>query len=112
MVDKGDIATLSFFMGGLFGIGWMSFHSIPNWESKYKELLRYTKNLIELQDGIVTVADLTLKAEVSPAKASKFLKKLALQLEMEPEVDDTGTIYYIFNTGKTIFYQRQLKDHS
>jgi hypothetical protein len=79
MVDKSDIATLSFFMGGLFSICLMSFLSIPNWGSKYKELLRYTKSLIELQDGIVTVADLALKAEVSPAKAAKFLKKLAIQ---------------------------------
>ena len=108
MMDKSDIATISFFFGCLFTIGWMPFLSSSIGNGSYKELLRYTKSLIELQEGVVTVADLALRAEVSPTKASKFLKKLALQLEIEPEVDETGTIYYVFNTGKTISRQRRL----
>lgn len=108
MADKSDVAFFSFLLGCLFTIGWMPLLSSFNWNGKYKELLRYTKSLIELQEGVVTVADLALRAEVSPAKASKFLKKLALQLEIEPEVDETGTIYYVFNTGKTISRQRRL----
>ena len=112
MVDKSDVATLSFLLGCLFGICWIPFINSFSGNGSYKELLRYTKSLIELQEGVVTIADLALRAEVSPAKASKFLKKLALQLDIEPEVDETGTIYYVFNTGKTISHQRRLGQSS
>lgn len=112
MVDKSNVEFLYFLFGCLFTLCWMPLLSSFSLNGKYKELLRYTKNLIELQEGVVTVADLALRAEVSPAKASKFLKNLALQLEIEPEVNETGTIYYVFNTGKTISHQRRLGEHS
>ena len=109
MVDKGDLLLSGFLLGSGFGMAMMVILQGHEWNHNYKNLLRTTKSLIGSQDGILTVTDLALEAQISPAKAAKFLKKLALQLEIEPDVDDTGAIFYVINTGKNISVQQRLK---
>lgn len=101
-MEASDSAFSSFILGSIFGVFFMTMITGYDWNHKYKNLLRTTKSLIVTQNGIITVADLALDAQISPTKAAKFLKKLALQLEIEPEVDDTGAIFYVINTGKNI----------
>ena len=107
-MDKSIFDPSSFILGScLMSLVW-TFIYYPGWGSKYKELMMYTESLISLQEGVVSVSDLAFKAGISPTKARKFLKKLSRQLEVEPEVDKFGIIYYRFRTGKEISAQRQL----
>ncbi len=95
----------AFLAGWMLGIlvmlitGWLFVFPKDN---GYKTLLREIKYLVENNNGLVTPTDLVLRAEISPNKSKKFLKKLAQQLEATVEVDETGTIYYRFTIAKAI----------
>ena len=101
MVDPSNIFMAGWFSGLLVSllIGWVIV--FPR-DDNYKKLLRETKYLLDRNDGIITPTDLALKAEISPSKSKKFLKKLAQQLEAEVEVDESGAIYYKFVVAETV----------
>ncbi|MDJ0717470.1 MAG: hypothetical protein QNJ54_25165 [Prochloraceae cyanobacterium] len=101
MTETSDV----FFQGWLLGVlvtglifGVISYPS----GTSYKTILREARYLIEQNNGIITPTDLTLRAEISPGKAKKFLKKLARELDAEVEVNEEGLIYYKFTSAKMI----------
>lgn len=101
MTNAFDIFLGAFLLGMLTKTA-IDIAFIGSGRKSYSDLLRETKHLIEQHDGIVTTTDLSLKAEISPNRAAKFLKKLSQQLQAQIEVDDTGAIYYKFITAKVI----------
>lgn len=93
--------ALFFFLGLLWS--WL----LPNWHGSRKELLTQI-DILACHDGVVTVTDLVLKAKISPQRATKFLEWLTKELDIPPQVDDSGAIYYVFPQGSEIASQRRL----
>ena len=87
--------------------GWMLFGS-SNSENRNKKLLDNLQNLINENQGVVTIADLVLKSGVSFNKTQKFLKEFTRNLGIEAEVDEeTGMIFYYFSSAKEIARRRK-----
>ena len=110
MLDKSTVDTLaidismyaSFF---LLELSWSWL--LPNWHSRRKELLTQI-DILACHSGVVTVTDLVLKAKISPQRATKFLEWLTNELDIPPQVDDSGAIYYVFPKGSEIAKERRL----
>ena len=95
------IYGLFFFLGLLWS--WL----LPDWHGRRKELLMQI-DILACHDGVVTVTDLVLKARISPQRATKFLEWLTNELDIPPQVDDSGAIYYVFPKGSEIAQERRL----
>lgn len=119
MIDKPAIAVapeayflfcvLCFFLGTFWSF------LIPNWGSKRQKLAeKYRKllsdvNISTCHDGVVTVTDLVLRAKIPPAEAEEFLQQLTKELDIPPQVDDSGSIFYVFPKGSEIASKRRLQ---
>jgi hypothetical protein len=118
MIDKSAISATSevyILLCGfcfLFGLFWSPL--LPEWGKKRKELAEKYRNLLSevniaaCHDGVVTVTDLVLRAKISPSEATEFLEKLTKELDIPPQVDDSGAIYYVFPRGSEIASQKRL----
>lgn len=83
---------------------------LPDLLGRRNRLLQKVKYLVDYRDGVVTIADLVLEAEISPEKAKKFLVNLAEKLEIEPEVEETtGVRFYRFVNGREISRLKEKK---
>jgi hypothetical protein len=104
MSDTSSIVTGTFMLGSLFGlsINWL----LTAKGDRYEKFLRETKHLVNSKDGIVTLSDLVLNTGIPPAKCKKLIEKLAIQLDAEAEITETGKIFYKFPTANNIDYKR------
>ena len=95
---------LGFLLGMLFtSVTYYLMLSIPSSASNKSNLIACVKTLIEQNNGIVTVTDLVLMAKVSANKAQRFLSKLASELQVEAEFDEsTASKFYRFVGAKQI----------
>ena len=110
MLDKSTLDALLvvnisiyalFFFLGLFW-SWL----LPDWHGRRELLMQI--DILACHDGVVTVTDLVLKARISPQRATKFLEWLTNELDIPPQVDDSGVIYYVFPKGSEIAQERRL----
>ena len=98
---------MSVFIAYWLYYGWMLFGSSSS-ENRKKKLLDNLQNLIIENQGVVTIADLMFKSEVSFNKTQKFLKELTHDLGIEAEVDEeTGMVFYYFGSAKEIAERRK-----
>lgn len=95
----------------LLGLFWSGL--FPDWGSKRRKLAEKYRQLLSdvdiatCHDGIVTVTDLVLRAKISPTEAEEFLQQLTKELDIPPQVDDSGAIYYVFPKGSEIASKRR-----
>ncbi|MBE9166622.1 hypothetical protein IQ238_03420 [Pleurocapsales cyanobacterium LEGE 06147] len=103
MSDVSSLVSGTFILGSLFGLGisWL----LSAKSDRYEKLLRETKYLVNSKDGIVTVSDLVFNAGIPPAKCKKFIERLAIQLDAEVELTETGKIFYKFPTANNLDYK-------
>lgn len=100
----------SYWLGLLVGVlimlisWWFSFgYQLLVGQSSKKKLFAAVSELTRYNQGIVTVFDLVTKLEISPRRANKLLTKLAHELNIEPEIEEsTGTKFYRFVDGDRI----------
>ena len=112
MIDKLAISAAPevyfIFCALCFSLCLLGFSLFPQRVSKRQRLAeQYRKLLSEVDiaachDGVVTVTDLVLRARISPSEAEKFLQQLTKELDISPQVDDSGAIYYVFPKGSQI----------
>lgn len=61
------------------------------------ELLnRYLYELIKENNGKVTAIEFAMRANIEPQIAREFIETKVSQIGSVPEIDDQGTIYYLF----------------
>lgn len=98
------------FLGCVFTFFIFALVNFPELLSRRNKLLKEVKRIIDYRNGIVTVTDLVMEAEVSPEKAKKFLVDLANKLQIEAEVEPTtGTRFYRFINAKAISQIKERK---
>lgn len=119
MIDKPAIAIapeayfLFCVLCFLLGLYWSSL--FPDWGSKHQKIAEKYRKLLSDVDiaachgGVVTVTDLVLRAKISPAEAEEFLQQLTKELDIPPQVDDSGSIFYVFPKGSEIASKRRLQ---
>ncbi|MGK7934825.1 MAG: hypothetical protein AB4206_03325 [Xenococcaceae cyanobacterium] len=71
-------------------------------KEKYEKLIRYTESCANYNNGIVTVVDLSFKAELSPTECKEFLDDFITEIKGEVEITEQGHFYYKLPTAKSI----------
>lgn len=104
MSDISSMVSATFMLGSFFGFSMSWLLSAKS--DHYEKLLRETKYLVNSKNGIVTLSDLVFNAGIPPARCQKFLEKLAIQLNAEVEITETGKIFYKFPTADNIDYKK------
>ncbi len=78
---------------GIFGVFHLKKRRANYMQDKMNNLLY---ELIRKNDGKISVLEFAIHANIEPKIAREFIETKAIQLGTVPDVDDNGTITYIF----------------